>query len=54
MGDRLLEFPIERCKYRYCYNISTPREGCLQVFENIKGRDIALVLHHHIMCYNHA
>ena len=36
MGDRLLGFPIERCKYRHCYNISTHREGRLEGFDSSK------------------
>jgi hypothetical protein len=36
MGDRLLGFPIESCKYRHCYNISTHQKGFLQGFESIK------------------
>jgi hypothetical protein len=36
MGDRLLGFPIERCKCRHCYNISTHRKGCLRGFESTK------------------
>jgi hypothetical protein len=36
MGDRLPGFPIESCKYRHCYHISTHSESFLQVFESIK------------------
>jgi hypothetical protein len=36
MGDRLPGFPIESCKYRHCYNLSTYRKGFEQGFESIK------------------
>lgn len=51
MGDRLLGFPIERCKYRHCCNLSTHTKGCLRGFESIKKTwcNVSVSLSHFVL-----